>query len=269
MIQQSSTTNKLGCVLAVANTKGGVGKTTLTANIAAYLTHLGYSVLCVDADPQPTLSGYFAIAEEDRALYGLSQLVRHSTQDTISRGEFFDLVVSDDSEGQVSQWMASRANGRIVLKKRVAELRSDYDFILIDSQGARSPVLDAGLMAADVVLSPMQPTTTAGKEFFRGTLDVVADVNEMREKPLVVNALFVAGEAVDTVDARQVKAMLRDGVAGHAVQVEVMEASITKSVRWSETATQGKPLHLMKLRNDKPLVELKAVVNELLGVKHG
>lgn len=266
----TSSDSSLGVVIAVANTKGGVGKTTLTANVAAYLTHLGYSVLCIDSDPQPTLSGYFPIPDDTLADCGLIELVlQQKGVPPISRGVHFDVVVSDDSEGYLLQWISSRPAGRNVLKKRCAELRREYDFIFIDSQGARSVMLDAALMAADVVLSPIQPTMTAGKEFFRGTLDVVSEINELRDKPLVVNALFVMGDATETRDAAAVKQMVRDGVAGHAVTVEVMESGITKSVRWNEAATAAVPLHDLKMRNDKPFVELQAVVSELLGVDHG
>jgi chromosome partitioning related protein ParA len=67
--------------LCVVSTKGGVGKTTLTANLGGFLADLGQRVLLVDADPQPTLSTYYAL--EDSAPAGLTDLVVHGRSDTV------------------------------------------------------------------------------------------------------------------------------------------------------------------------------------------
>lgn len=95
----------MALTLTVVSTKGGVGKTTLAANLAALLADIGQRILLVDADPPLTLSGYYPIAE--MAGGSLTRLiVDASAEGTISRTRIGNLVVSDDPEGRlpVHRW---------------------------------------------------------------------------------------------------------------------------------------------------------------------
>lgn len=254
-------------VIAVGSTKGGVSKTTLTANLAAYLSSLSFRVLCVDADIQPSLSGFFPI--DDLASKGLQEFVEAGVQGCISQGRYFDLIHSNDPTGRHLGWMLGRANGRIVVRKRLEEIREDYDYILIDTQGARSVMLDAVLVAADVLLSPVQPTTAAGRELFRGTLEVVQEVNEIRASALPVCVALVMVEPTITRDAREAMEQIEEGLRD--TSVNLLASRITKAVAWNETASRAMPLGELGGRNPRPFEELQSLATDLLGlgVQHG
>jgi len=157
--------------ICIVSTKGGVGKTTLTANLGGFLADLGQRVLLVDADPQPTLSTYYEIREESPE--GLSELIAKSrTSQCVSRTAIDnpDLIYSNDPEGRLADWILHDPIGRIRLKRNLdAHLFSDlYDIILIDTQGAVGPLQDAAVCAADLLVSPIPPEILPAREFVRG-----------------------------------------------------------------------------------------------------
>src|SRR5262245_39256155 len=132
----------------VISTKGGVGKTTLTANLGALLADLGLRVLLVDADVQPSLSKYFP-TERARSSGGLT--------DVMVRGDVaaawitptlypnLDIVVSDDPEGKLPHWLLNRIDRglRLRMALRSPSVVDSYDCVLIDTQGAVGPLQDA------------------------------------------------------------------------------------------------------------------------------
>ncbi|PCI61663.1 MAG: hypothetical protein COB34_01010, partial [Methylophilaceae bacterium] len=119
--------------LAIANTKGGCGKTTLAANLGAYLADLGHEVLLIDADIQPTLSNYFKV---NKTIKGLTAfLTELDVMDSISRvpNECLDIVYSDDPEGKLHEWIKQQPDGRLRLRIAISRLVRNYDYIIIDT----------------------------------------------------------------------------------------------------------------------------------------
>ena len=115
--------------ITIVSTKGGVGKTTLTANLGGILADSGYRILLIDADPQPTLSSYFRI--KNQASHGLTHfLVNSSTEEVISQTEIdnLDIIVSEDPEGKLRDWIRDTVDGRVRLKHILAHLDNQYDF---------------------------------------------------------------------------------------------------------------------------------------------
>ena len=101
--------------ITVMSTKGGVGKTTQTANLGGILADLGQRVLLVDADVQPTLSSYFELTY--RASHGLSALITGPRLgDVISRTNIdnLDLIISDDPEGALQNWREFRYTSGLI-----------------------------------------------------------------------------------------------------------------------------------------------------------
>ena len=111
----------MALTLTIVSTKEGVGKTMVAANLAALLADIRQRVLLVDADPQPTLSGYYPIA--DLAAGGLTRLiVDASAEGTVSRTHIagLDIVVSDDPEGRLQNWILHTPDGRVRLRHSCA-----------------------------------------------------------------------------------------------------------------------------------------------------
>ena len=141
----------------VTSTKGGVGKTTLTANLGALLADMGLRVLLIDADVQPSLSKYFPLAVAKPAA-GLTEVIVRGevTAACITATVFpnLDIVVSDDPEGHLPNWLLNRIDRgfRLRFALQAAVVADAYDCVLIDTQGAIGPLQDAAVMAADILV---------------------------------------------------------------------------------------------------------------------
>jgi len=122
--------------IAIANTKGGSGKTTLAANLGAYLADCGWRVLLIDADIQPTLSNYFPIEANQSGL--TSMMTELNTDMSVSRipAQEMDIVYSDDPDGRLHEWIMRQPDGRLRMRAAVNDFRKHYDIVLIDTQGA-------------------------------------------------------------------------------------------------------------------------------------
>ncbi|VVM27658.1 hypothetical protein BSPWISOXPB_4469 [uncultured Gammaproteobacteria bacterium] len=124
-------------VISIISTKGGVGKTTLTANLGGCLSAMGKKVLMIDADPQPSLSSYYKILEQAQG--GLTEILTdpQNVNSYISKTQYGDLIYSNDHNNQLQSWLASKGDGRFRLKIAINKLVEEYDYILIDTQGAK------------------------------------------------------------------------------------------------------------------------------------
>jgi chromosome partitioning related protein ParA len=158
----------------VVSTKGGVGKTSICANLGGILADMGQRVLIVDGDFQQTLSSYYRI--RDKAPNGLKSLItRFDPDGCISKTEItnLDLVYSDDPAGKLTEWFRESANHVYYLAAALKRIDEDYDYILIDSQGARGIMQQAIILASDVLLSPIIPDALESREFLRGTVQML------------------------------------------------------------------------------------------------
>jgi chromosome partitioning related protein ParA len=112
----SSDSERKPTIITICSTKGGVGKTTLTANLGGFLASLNKRVLLVDADVQPALSSYYELAQQ--ADCGLERLlIGGDLTNTISATSAgCDLIYSDDPEGKLQDWVLHTPDGRTRLK---------------------------------------------------------------------------------------------------------------------------------------------------------
>ena len=122
----------------VTSTKGGVGKTTLTANLGALLADMGLRVLLVDADVQPSLSKYFPLATPQPSAGLTEVIVRGEVTEACITATVFpnlDIVVSDDPEGHLPNWLLNRIDRgfRLRFALQAPVVADAYDCVLIDS----------------------------------------------------------------------------------------------------------------------------------------
>lgn len=236
-------------ILTVCSTKGGVGKTTLTANIGGFLAHAGYRVLLVDADIQPTLSSYYPLAE--RSANGLYNAVTAGrVTDAISHTAIdnLDIVISDDPDGSLENWILHTPDGRIRLRRALADL--DYDFVLIDTQGAIGPLQDLGVLAGDILLSPIPPEILSAREFARGTLSMLERLKPMQYMGAPVGHLHGLCYRMDrTVDARTVAETLRKSTfAESRGSISILDTVVPATVAYREAASAQTPVHAWEPR---------------------
>ena len=232
--------------ITVVSTKGGVGKTTVAANLAGFLADSGKRVLLVDADVQPTLSSYYAI--EFEATGGLFQLlVAGDTSSVISKTVVpnLELIVSNDPAGQLPNLLLHAPDGRTRLRHLLEPFDRQYDVIIIDTQGSVSALQDAAVLAADLLVSPLPPEMLSAREFSRGTMGMLERLRPMEQIRMPVPPLLAVLNRVDrTRNAAEIAATVRNELFG-AVDgsIRLLDTVIPNLVAYREAASLGIPVH--------------------------
>jgi chromosome partitioning related protein ParA len=261
-------------VLSVIATKGGVGKTTITANIGGLFADAGLRVLLLDLDSQPTLSSYYALRRS--APGGAYDLIAHNqtnSEQIISRTRWdrLDLIMSNDSHGQLGTLLLHAADGRLRLRNLLSAFAADYDLLLIDTQGARSVVLEMALLASDLALSPILPEMLAARELRRGTLALYDDLHPFSRLGIMPPPLHLVLNQVNfrRTDTRMIVQSLRKTFANHST-VHLLRTEIPNRVAYLNAATRGVPVHHLDYRRQAgqtapcALETLQALAMELL-----
>jgi chromosome partitioning related protein ParA len=261
-------------VIAIVSTKGGVGKTTTAANLGGFAADAGLRVLLVDLDVQPTLSSYFTLSEQ--AAGGIYELLAFNEQratHVVSRTAIsnLDLVVSNDDRGQLNTLLLHAPDGRLRLRHLLPAFASHYDLVLLDTQGARSVLLEMAMLASDLALSPVTPEILAARELHRGTLQLQHDIAPFRQwgiEPPALHLLLNRVPAVST-SARLVQQALRQ-IYREEPGVVVLGTSIPAIEAYPRAANLGSPVHRVEPRRPRgrtapaALETIRALACELL-----
>jgi chromosome partitioning related protein ParA len=260
-------------IFTIASTKGGVGKTTLTANLGALLADMGLRVLLIDADVQPSLSKYFALSPP-QPVAGLTEVIVRGevAAESITPTVFpnLHLVASDDPEGRLPNWLLGRIDRGFRLRQalRAGLIPSAYDCILIDTPGAIGPLQDAAVMAADVVISPITPEILSAREFRDGTMELLArlEPGSALGAPLApVKAVIYRQDR--TADARLIVA----GIAREFAKppdhpqprVSLLKTVVPHAKAYKEAATLRIPVHQHERRREGTMPSAWSVMHGL------
>lgn len=239
-------------VIAVISTKGGVGKTTTTANLGGFAADAGLRVLLLDLDVQPTLSSYFELMHRaPGGIYELLAFNEHRLDQLVSRTviEGLDLVLSNDRRGELNTLLLHAPDGRLRLRHLLPALAPHYDLVLIDTQGARSVLLEMAVLACDLALSPVTPEILAARELRRGTLQLLEDIapyGHLGIEPPPLHLLINRVPAV-SANARLIQQALRDLFLGHA-GIRVLDIDVPAIEAYPRAATRGLPVHRVEYR---------------------
>jgi len=239
-------------VISIISTKGGVGKTTTAANLGGLLADAGLRVLLLDLDVQPTLSSYYAL--EHRAPGGIYELLAFNErrlEELVSRTVIpkLDLILSNDHRGELNTLLLHAADGRLRLRHLLPTLTPHYDLMLIDTQGARSVLLEMAVLASDIALSPITPEILAARELRRGTLQLLEDIAPYRHLGIQPPPLHLLINRVHPVsaNARMIQQALRELFRGQD-GIRALDTTVPAIEAYPRAATLGLPVHRVEPR---------------------
>jgi chromosome partitioning protein len=246
-------------VLAVANQKGGVAKTTTTACIAAALTARGQAVLAVDLDPQACLT--FSLGYDPDAIEPTMHDVvtgRASLEKTVLTHPEMDLAPSAIDLAGAEVALLSRTGREYVLARELDALRDTYDTIVIDCPPSLGVLTLNGLTAADRVVIPVQCETLSHRGVSQ-LLETIADVQRLTNP-----RLDIAGLVATMFDGRtrHARAVLDDMPARYGLPL--VGAPVRKSVRFAEAPNVGRTI-LEYARRTPGVAAYRVIAAELAG----
>ena len=224
-----------GTLYALANQKGGVGKTTTAINLAACLAEAGARSLVVDLDPQANATSGLGVRAEGVSTYDLLDGARLA--DVVSRTAFpnLDLVPSRPDLAGAAVELAQRSDGESYLTQSLADARAEYEFVFLDCPPSLGPLTVNALTAADQVLVPVQAEYYA----LEGLAQLVKSVELIRAR--LNPRLRIGGVLLTMVDGRtKLSSEVVEEVRRHFGE-RVFRTTIPRSVRLAEAPSHGLP----------------------------
>ncbi|MGV8399230.1 ParA family protein [Pseudomonas aeruginosa] len=239
-------------VFSVLSTKGGVGKTTTVANLGGLAADAGLRVLMIDLDTQPTLSSYYQLVHQaPGGIYELLAFNERDLQKLVSRTviDRLDVIVSNDVHRQLNTLLLHAPDGRLRLRNLLPAFTAHYDLVLIDTQGARTVMLEMALLASHVGVSPVTPEILSARELRRGTLQLMDDIapySHLGVAPPPLKLLINRMPAVST-NAKLIQKTLRL-LFREQPGIEVLRTEVPANEAIHRAAVQGLPAHRVEKR---------------------
>ena len=230
----------MGRIIAIANQKGGVGKTTTTINLSSCLAELGQKVLVVDTDPQGNTTSGLGIDKEAAELTVYQLMIGEcQVRDCLVHTDFerLDVIPSNVNLAGAEIDLIGIEDREFILKKALAEIKEEYDFVILDCPPSLNMLTVNAMTAADTVLVPIQCEYYA----LEGLSELISTLKTIRKKynPYldiegVVFTMFSLRYNLTVQVVEQVQKYFGS---------KVYKTTIPRSIRISEAPSYGQPIN--------------------------
>ncbi len=253
----------MGRVISVSNQKGGVGKTTTTVNVAAFVADRGRRVLIIDIDPQAN-AGYGVgvnAVESDKTVYEVLIGAVPIREAIMPSGlPNLDLIPSNIHLAGAQMDLMDVEGKEFILRKAMQDIRGEYDYVFIDCPPSLGILTLNSLVAADSVMIPLQCEYYA-LEGLSQLLRIIAMVQENLNRSLAIEGVVLTMYDSRTNLSQQVVSDVREYFSS-----KVFKTIIPRNVRLSEAPSFGKPIGLYD-RGSIGSVTYENLAEEV--IKHG
>ena len=233
-------------IVALANQKGGVAKTTTTFDLGVGLSMEGYKVLVVDCDPQASLTVAMGISNPDKLTKTLSEAMMAEMNDEAvpkdygicQHDEGIDLFPANISLSGVELNLFNAMSREVILRNVLEKVRSQYDYILLDCMPSLGLMTINALTAADRVIIPSQPSFLSSKGI-NLLLSTIAKVKRQINPKLRIDGILFTMVDRRTNNAKDIITSLRSAVGE---SIRVFDTEIPRSVRAAEASQAGQSI---------------------------
>ncbi|NBI62961.1 ParA family protein [Clostridiales bacterium] len=234
-------------VIAVANQKGGVGKTTTAGNLGIGLANMGKKVLLIDSDVQGSLTTSLGYREPDKLEITLANVFAKTINDEAMEADYgilkhdegIDLMPGNIELSRIEVSLVNVMSRETILRSYVEMVRNHYDYVLIDCMPSLGMITINALACADSILIPVQAAYLPVKGLEQ-LIKTIGKVKRRLNAKLAIEGILLTMIDKRTNYARDISALISET---YGSRVKIFDNGIPMSVRLAEVSAEGTSIY--------------------------